>query len=152
MSKAEERFKFKNMKRLVHVPVEDLNVGPDTTENVEELNEEETPADADSGRGGCGFDALEFEDDPMSDFGRILERMRETHKRKNNDYGDAAHEGYKELGMSYYLGVIFNKYKRLKSLTVDNKDQLVFEETIDDTLLDLANYAVMALQSLHRND
>lgn len=213
MSKAEERFNWKN--RFRHIQVEDLNVGPDTTENIDERHEGKTPGDLQSlhhgpedyedslqsvdheaiesmERKNCrpefpfretdgketdkpGYlsipksfaerykklsgckdretpEPLEFEDDPMADFGKILERMFDTHKRKNHDYGDAAHLGYKEMGMSYYLGIIFNKYHRLKTLTKTGTTVLVDDESIDDTLLDLANYAVMALQSRHRND
>ena len=85
-------------------------------------------------------------------YGRILERMDDTHRRKNSDYGDAAYKGYKKFGDYYFMVQLHNKYQRLESLTIGNKSQQVNDESIDDTLLDMANYAVMYLESRHRND
>ena len=85
-------------------------------------------------------------------YGRILERMDDTHRKKNSDYGDAAYKGYKKYGDYYFLALLHNKLTRLETLTVDNKTQQVKDESIDDTLLDMANYAVMYLESRHRND
>lgn len=85
-------------------------------------------------------------------YSNILRRMDDTHTRKNNDYGDAAYQGYKKYGPAYFLVQLHNKLTRLESLTVNNKTQQVKDESIDDTLLDMANYAVMYLESRHRND
>lgn len=85
-------------------------------------------------------------------YSSILKRMDDTHTRKNSDYGDAAYKGYKKFGDYYFMVQLHNKYQRLESLTIGNKTQLVEDESIDDTLLDLANYAVMYLESRHRND
>ena len=85
-------------------------------------------------------------------YGNILKRMDETHTRKNNDYGDAAYQGYKKYGPAYFLVQLHNKLSRLESLTINNRSQMVKDESIDDTLLDMANYAVMYLESRHRND
>ena len=85
-------------------------------------------------------------------YSNILERMEVTHVRKNSDYGDAAYKGYKKYGPYYFLALLHNKLTRLETLTVDNKTQQVKDESIDDTLLDMANYAVMYLESRHRND
>jgi hypothetical protein len=83
-------------------------------------------------------------------YSNILKRMDDTHTRKNHDYGDAAYQGYKKFGPAYFLVQLHNKLSRLESLT--NKTQQVKDESIDDTLLDMANYAVMYLESRHRND
>lgn len=85
-------------------------------------------------------------------YGRILERMDDTHRRKNSDYGDAAYKGYKKFGDYYFMVQLHNKYQRLESLTIGNKSRQVEDESIDDTLMDMANYAVMYLESRHRND
>jgi hypothetical protein len=39
---------------------------------------------------------------------------------------------------------VYDKYSRLKTL-LDGKEQLVMDESIDDTLMDLANYCIMEL-------
>lgn len=85
-------------------------------------------------------------------YSNILKRMDDTHTRKNNDYGDAAYQGYKKFGPAYFLVQLHNKLSRLESLTINNKTQMVKDESIDDTLLDMANYAVMYLESRHRDD
>ena len=85
-------------------------------------------------------------------YSTILKRMDDTHTRKNNDYGDAAYQGYKKYGDFYFLVQLHNKMSRLESLTVNKKTQMVKDESIDDTLLDMANYAIMFLESRHRND
>lgn len=85
-------------------------------------------------------------------YSNILKRMDDTHTRKNNDYGDAAYQGYKKYGDYYFLVQLHNKLSRLESLTVENKKLLVKDESVDDTLLDMANYAVMYLESRHRKD
>lgn len=120
-----------------------LNTGPDTTENIKE---EYYWNDNYPGK-GCNKNVIEHPDI----FEEILEDMSETHRKKNHDYGDAAHLGYLEMGMPYYLGIIFNKYHRLKTLTLGKERRMVLDESVEDTLLDLANYAVLALESLKRD-
>ena len=84
-------------------------------------------------------------------FDNILEQMSDLHARKNSDYGDAAYEGYKEFGITYYIIQLHNKLNRLKSLTKDASKPQV-NESIEDTLIDLASYSEMALEALKRND
>ena len=84
-------------------------------------------------------------------FDNILEQMSDLHARKNSDYGDAAYEGYKEFGITYYIIQLHNKLNRLKSLTKDASKPQV-NESLEDTLIDLAVYSVMALEALKRDD
>ena len=77
---------------------------------------------------------------------------RDEEPEEKKYYGDAAYKGYKKYGAYYFLSILHNKLSRLETLTVDNKTQQVKDESIDDTLLDMANYAVMYLESRHRND
>jgi hypothetical protein len=106
----------------------------------------------------CESPAVPGSNKNVSDYGEnysyssILRRMDSTHTRKNNDYGDAAYQGYKKYGPAYFLVQLHNKLSRLESLTINNRSQMVKDESIDDTLLDMANYAVMYLESRHRND
>lgn len=89
--------------------------------------------------------------EPRSYLG-IINEMVGIHERKNSDYGGAAHEGYRRYGDYYYLSILFNKLKRLESLTIGNTKQKVLDESVDDTLMDMANYAIMYLESRYRND
>lgn len=82
----------------------------------------------------------------------LLKKMQDTHARKNSDYGDAAYKGYKKYGDYYFLVQLNNKLSRLESLTIGDHVQQVMDESIDDTLMDMANYAIMYLESRHRHD
>ena len=85
-------------------------------------------------------------------FDDILWRLMEIHVRKNHDYGNAAHESYKEFGLISYIIRLNDKMKRLKSLTKPEAEQQVADEKIEDTLMDLAAYAIMAIESLHSDE
>jgi beta-glucosidase/6-phospho-beta-glucosidase/beta-galactosidase len=80
-----------------------------------------------------------------------VEQMRAIHStalelftRKNTDYGDA----FAEFGLIGVLMRIEDKIKRSLSIT-KNGINLVNDESIRDTLLDLHNYAAMALMLLN---
>ena len=83
-----------------------------------------------------------------ADFDGICQEMMELHRRKNSDYGNAAHESYKEFGLNSYIIRLNDKMRRLKSLTGRGVDISVKDESIEDTLMDLAAYAIMAIESL----
>ena len=138
-------------------PDDKLPMGPDTTENIQEVVED--PGYEVTGSQEIDDERQEEQEQPRDQetkmlytYGRILERMEQTHRKKNSDYGDAAYNGYKKYGDYYFLVQLHNKLSRLESLTVKNTKQQVLDESIDDTLMDMANYAVMYLESRHRND
>ena len=81
--------------------------------------------------------------DGLVEFVRTITKMVETYKKKNSDYGDSFNKSMGEFGIIAPVIRMSDKMNRLKSL-VKNKQQ-VNDESIDDTLLDLANYAVMTL-------
>lgn len=81
-------------------------------------------------------------------FDGICKDLMALHARKNKDYGNAAHESYKEFGLISYVIRLNDKMKRLKSLTKPGVEQEVKGESIEDTLMDLAAYAIMAIESL----
>lgn len=64
----------------------------------------------------------------------------ELFKKKNTDYGD----GFKKYGPVGVLIRIGDKINRLQSIT-NNGIQLVETESLRDTLIDLHNYAALAL-------
>ena len=84
-------------------------------------------------------------------FDGILDEIKDLHARKNNDYGNAAHESFKEFGIISYVIRLNDKMKRLKSLTKPGAEQQVADEKIEDTLMDLAAYAIMAIESLRKS-
>ena len=86
-------------------------------------------------------------------FHELVEKMREIHNKKNADYGDGKQLGnFNEaegFGVSAFKGVLIrisDKYSRIKSLSKrkDMKGE-VEDESIEDTLIDLANYSILAI-------
>lgn len=73
----------------------------------------------------------------------ICEELNEIYARKNHDYGDSFGKGYAEYGMVMAVIRLEDKLNRLKSLI--KAESLVKDESINDTLMDLANYAIMTV-------
>lgn len=88
--------------------------------------------------------------DKQQEFNNIITEMSELYIAKNHDYGDAFGQTFAELGIISAITRISDKTNRLKSLAT--KEQCVDDERIEDTLMDLANYAVMTLIELQDND
>ena len=73
----------------------------------------------------------------------ITNELKEIYQSKNADYGDAFGETFQKLGIVSAVTRISDKTNRLMSLT--QNDRQVEDETLEDTLMDLANYAIMTL-------
>jgi hypothetical protein len=78
-------------------------------------------------------------------FKDIVDQMFSLYHRKNADYGDSFAKSFEKFGMQSTLMRLTDKYNRLESLTTGNNVRLVENESIEDTLLDIANYAIMTL-------
>ena len=76
---------------------------------------------------------------------QICNELNDIYKRKNSDYGDSFGKSFLEYGMTMPCIRLEDKLNRLKSLTINNNIQEVNDESIYDTLEDLANYAIMTL-------
>lgn len=80
---------------------------------------------------------------------KIVLGLNELYAKKNADYGDSFHETFIEEGMAMARIRLSDKLNRFKSLT-RGKSQQVADESIRDTLLDLANYAIMTVIEMDR--
>lgn len=80
-------------------------------------------------------------------FAEITAKMLETYRSKNHDYGDCFSTLFCELGMPYAYGHLKEKLYRVKSLMQD--EAKVKGESMEDSLLDLANYAILTLLELN---
>ena len=67
--------------------------------------------------------------------------------RKNHDYGDSFHLSYEEEGLAMARIRLTDKLNRFKALS-RGTEQMVEGEPIRDTLIDLANYAIMTILEL----
>lgn len=80
---------------------------------------------------------------------KICEGLTDLYIRKNTDYGDSFSKTFDEYGLIMVCIRLEDKLGRLKTLSKDNKyKQLVNDESIIDTLMDLANYSIMTLMEL----
>lgn len=92
-----------------------------------------------------------------NDFDALLATMKELHDKKNKDYaGDvdplANFTIAEEFGVPAWLGCLIrlsDKFSRVKVLArkeyTESTAPAVLTETIEDTLLDLANYALLTI-------
>lgn len=76
----------------------------------------------------------------------ITQSLLQTYTSKNRDYGNAFSETYQKLGIVSAVTRISDKTNRLISLAGKPEDERkVKDESIRDTLEDLANYAIMTI-------
>ena len=80
----------------------------------------------------------------------ISRKLTELYKAKNADYGNAYALLRKEFPASICYRLT-DKLNRLKTLYRVGGGK-VKEESIDDTLMDIANYAIMELMERRRDD
>lgn len=82
-------------------------------------------------------------------FGEITKMLEETYLRKNHDYGNSFDKSMDEFGLIASAIRLSDKMNRFKSLLT--KENRVDDESISDTLLDMANYAIMTYLYMHNN-
>lgn len=96
------------------------------------------------------YSGPKFTDDELR-FMDITEKMRETFLKKNHDYGNSFHETWDEFGdkgIITALTQISHKYHRLMNIGLGTKP--LVDESIDDTLLDMANYCILTIMELEK--
>lgn len=83
----------------------------------------------------------------MKNFEEITKEMKALYERKNEDYGNSFSDTYERMGIISAVARIQDKTHRLVNLTT-GKQQQVSDESVRDTLIDLANYAVMTIMEM----
>lgn len=84
---------------------------------------------------------------------KLLDDMHDLYIKKNADYGNSVHDTYEKYGLVSFLVRMEDKLNRVRNLNKDNVkilDVKVQDEKIEDTLMDLANYAILAIMELKR--
>jgi hypothetical protein len=85
-------------------------------------------------------------------FEKVLSHMASIHRAKNADYGASYNLAPQLLGIPAHVGLLVrmtDKLARACRLAQGRKAE-VKDEALVDTLMDLANYAVLAILTLER--
>lgn len=85
-------------------------------------------------------------------FQAIVSEMADIYRRKNSDYGNSFDESCNEFGLISPIIRMSDKLNRLKSLAKDGSGAQVEDEKIEDTLMDLANYAIMTIMWMNNEN
>ena len=84
-------------------------------------------------------------------FTRKAVEIIELYAKKNKDYGNAFHASFIKWGIMYLLSRLDDKLNRLTTIT-KNGSTAVTEESVKDTLMDIAAYALMGLVELEKQN
>ena len=82
-------------------------------------------------------------------FKQIVSEMADTYEKKNADYGNSFETTLDKWGVNIGLARIEDKFNRITSL-LSSSDQKVKDESIDDTLKDMATYTIMLLMWMQK--
>ena len=82
--------------------------------------------------------------DNIQHFQQIVKEMAETYAKKNKDYGNSFDKTLDKWGPNIALARLEDKLNRITQLTLSGKAE-VNDESIEDTLKDMATYAIMFL-------
>lgn len=104
----------------------------------EELNEEAKKAAKEALNAAFGVPTFEA-------FDAITDELKDTYIKKNHDYGNSFDKSIDKFGLTAAVVRMSDKMERLSSLL--NKDAKV-DESIRDTVMDLANYCIMTAMYL----
>lgn len=88
--------------------------------------------------------------DNLVDHAGICAELTNTYRKKNADYGNSFSRAVEKYGLVSALTRISDKFNRLESLIL-HKEQEVKDESVQDTLLDLANYCIMTVMEIRKN-
>lgn len=88
--------------------------------------------------------------DNVEQFIDITSNMAKTYAAKNHDYGNSFEQSLDKFGLVASIVRMEDKMNRIESLS--KKEAEVKDESIKDTLLDLANYAIMTVMWLSKHN
>lgn len=81
----------------------------------------------------------------------VINELNDIYSKKNKDYGNSFDKMFEEFGSVSVAIRIADKSNRLNNLVKKDYNPAVIDESIEDTLKDLANYAIMSLTYLKIN-
>lgn len=84
-------------------------------------------------------------------FEQLANQLIDIQKRKNADYGSSFDQTLNEFGLVASATRMSDKFNRFKSLMRCGSSARVEDEKIEDTLMDLAAYAIMTVEWIKKN-
>ena len=91
-----------------------------------------------------------YEDQVNNPFRSYTENLAETLQEKNKAYGDSFSQSVDDYGLKVVGIRLSDKYNRIKHL-VNNGELKENDESLEDTLLDMAGYSILALKYLEEH-
>lgn len=89
----------------------------------------------------------------VENFKKVTKEMETLYEKKNKDYGNSFDKSLDEDGLlvlKIRLGDKLNRFSKL--INTPKEDIQVKDESIRDTLIDLANYAAMGVKWLDSHE
>ena len=91
--------------------------------------------------GMCGHQLV----NGINDVNGLANKMTDLYKRKNSDYGNSFEKSMNKFGLVVSAIRMGDKVNRLQSLVTNKSEAQVKDESIADTFMDLACYAIMSV-------
>lgn len=74
----------------------------------------------------------------------VCYELHKLHVEKDTRYRGSFHKTYKKYGLTATAIRLSDKFERMEML-MENPDMATVEESLEDTIMDFANYAIMTL-------
>lgn len=78
---------------------------------------------------------------------KVCDELTDLYRRKNHDYDDSFHITFEKWGLPMAAIRLGDKLQRFETLI---RAESQVDESVRDTLVDLANYAIMTVMELDR--
>lgn len=91
-----------------------------------------------------------METDNVTMHEKVCDELTDLYRRKNHDYGDSFHLSYVKWGLPMAAIRLGDKLQRFETLI--RAESAIKDESIRDTLVDLANYSIMTVIELDRKE
>lgn len=84
-------------------------------------------------------------------YNSVSDKLYRTYVKKNNAYGNSFSQTYEKLGIISAITRITDKYNRIVNLVTHPQTDFD-DESIKDTLLDMANYCIMTYMEVTKDE
>lgn len=88
-------------------------------------------------------------DNPFKEY---TDKLADTLYKKNQDYGSSFDRVASKIGHKALLIRLMDKYNRIEHLILNGEDDKAVDESLKDTLLDLAGYSILSLKFLDNEE